>query len=56
MIRVSDLNDDYYVYDEKQHCLRGRSNGKKYEMGTELRVKIVRTDIEQRHIDLALAN
>ena len=56
MVRVSDLNDDYYVYDENQHCLVGRSNGKKYQLGTELKVKVVRTDIEQRHIDLALVN
>lgn len=56
MVRVSDLNDDYYVYDEKQHCLVGRSNGKKYQLGTEINVKVVRTDIEQRHIDLALVN
>lgn len=54
MVRVSDLKDDYYIYDEQQHCLRGRSNGKKYQLGTELKVKVVRTDMEQRHIDLAL--
>ena len=54
MIRVSDLKDDYYNYDERQHCLIGRSKGKKYQMGTELKVKVVRTDMEQRHIDLAL--
>jgi len=56
MIRVSDLNDDYYVYDEKNHCLVGRSNGKKYQMGKEINVKVVRTDIDQRHIDLELVN
>jgi ribonuclease R len=56
MIRVSDLDDDYYVYDEKQHCLVGRSNGKKYQLGKEINVKVVRTDIAQRHIDLALVN
>jgi ribonuclease R len=54
MVRVSDLNDDYYIYDEKQHCLVGRSNGRKFQMGTEVRVKVVKTDIEQRHIDLQM--
>lgn len=54
MIRVSELKDDYYIYDEKNHLLRGRSTGKKYQLGTEVRVKVVRTDIEQRQIDLAL--
>ncbi len=56
MIRVSELKDDYYVYDEKNHWLIGRSNGKKYELGKEIKVKVVRTDIEQRHIDLTLVN
>ncbi len=56
MVRVSDLNDDYYVYDEKQHCLIGRSNGRKFQLGTEIRVKVVKTDIEQRHIDLQLVD
>ncbi len=54
MIRVSDLKDDYYVYDEKNHWLMGRSNRKKYKLGKEIRVKVVRTDIKQRHIDLEL--
>lgn len=54
MIRVSDLNDDYYVYDEKRHCLVGRNKGKEYQLGKEIRVKVVRTDVEQRQIDLQL--
>ncbi len=56
MVRVSDLNDDYYVYDEKRHALVGRSNGKIYQLGKEIRVKVVRTDIEQRQIDLQLVD
>ncbi|MFH5832828.1 ribonuclease R [Halalkalibaculum sp. DA3122] len=54
MLKVSELNDDYYVYDQKQHCLVGRNQGKKYQLGKEMKVRVVRTDIEQRHIDLAL--
>lgn len=54
MVKVSELKDDYYVYDEKQHCLVGRHTGKKYQLGKEIKVKVVRTDVEQRHIDLTL--
>ncbi len=54
MIRVSDLSDDYYVYDEKRHCLVGRHKGKEYQLGKEIRVKVVKTDIERRQIDLQL--
>lgn len=56
MIRVSDLKDDYYVYDEKRHCLVGRNKGKKYQLGKEIRVKVVRADVEQRQIDLQLVD
>jgi ribonuclease R len=54
MIRVSDLSDDYYEYDEKRHCLIGRNHGKKYQLGKEIRVKVVRTDVKARQIDLKL--
>ncbi|MDZ7773536.1 MAG: ribonuclease R [Balneolaceae bacterium] len=56
MVRVSDLNDDYYVYDEKRHLLQGRNKGKKYQLGKEIRVKVVKTDVEQRQIDLKLVD
>ena len=56
MIRVSDLKDDYYVYDEKRHCLVGKNKGKKYQLGKEIRVKVVRADVEQRQIDLQLVD
>jgi ribonuclease R len=56
MVRVSDLSDDYYEYDEKRHCLVGRNHGKKYQLGKEIRVKVVNTDIKARQIDLKLVD
>lgn len=56
MVRVSDLDDDYYEYDEKQHCLIGRNHGNKYQLGKEVRVKVVRTDVKARQIDLKLVD
>ncbi len=55
MIRVSDLKDDYYIYHPKQHCLIGRSKGKKYRLGDSISVKVTRTDLEKRQIDLTLS-
>jgi len=51
MIAVRELDDDFYVYDQSMHQLRGRSKGKTYRLGSEIKVKVVRTDIEQRQID-----
>jgi len=56
MVRVSDLNDDYYVYDPQFHCLTGRSKGKKYRLGDTIKVKVTRTDLGKRQIDLAIAD
>jgi ribonuclease R len=56
MVRVSDLDDDYYEYDEKRHCLVGKNHGKKYQLGKEIRVTVVNTDVKARQIDLKLVN
>ena len=55
MIRVSDLKDDYYVYHPKMHCLTGKSKGKNYRLGDAISIKVVRTDLEKRQIDLELS-
>lgn len=54
MIRVSDLRDDYYVFNPDLHCLIGRSKGKKYRLGDTIKAKVVRTDLDKRQIDLSL--
>lgn len=56
MVRVSDLDDDYYEYDEQRHCLVGKNHGKKYQLGKEIRVKVVNTDLKARQIDLKLVD
>ena len=56
MIRVSDLKDDYYIYNPNLHCLVGRSKGKKFRLGDSINAKVTRTDLEKRQIDLAIAD
>ena len=56
MVRVSDLTDDYYEYDQKQHCLIGKNHGKKYQLGKEIKVTVVNTDLKARQIDLKLVD
>jgi len=55
MIRLADLNDDYYEYDEKNYCVVGRRTRKIYTLGDQVRVKVKKTDIDRRLIDLVLA-
>ncbi|MBP3192349.1 ribonuclease R [Natronogracilivirga saccharolytica] len=51
MIAIRDLDDDYYVYDQSLHQLRGRSRGNVFRLGDDITVTVARTDIDQRQID-----
>lgn len=56
LVRVRDMADDYYLFDEKQYLLRGRSRGKIYRLGDHVRVRVVGVDPENRDIDFALVD
>ncbi len=55
MLHVRDLEDDYYMYDEKKYALIGRETGKQYRLGDAVQVKVVRVNSEEREIDFTLA-
>ena len=56
MIPIRDLDDDYYVFDEKNYCLVGRRHHRRYQLGDELRVQIAKTNLDKKQLDFALAD
>lgn len=54
LIRVRDLEDDYYLFDEKNYALIGRTHRHRYRLGDKVRVQVVRVDPEEREIDFRL--
>jgi len=54
LVRLDDLTDDYYVYDEETFSLRGRNNKRGYRLGDRLRVKVKAASKEAKTIDFAL--
>jgi ribonuclease R len=56
LIHISNITDDYYIYDEKLHSLIGERLRKVYRLGDKIVVKVVKTDIETRTIDFAIAD
>jgi ribonuclease R len=54
MIRISDLPDDYWIYDERAMSLRGQRTGRKISLGDIARVQIVSVNISSRRMDLRL--
>jgi ribonuclease R len=54
LVHISNMLDDYYIYDEKHHSLMGERLRKVYRLGDEIRVKVAKTNIETRTIDFEL--
>jgi len=55
MIRLANLPDDYYVYDEKNFQVVGKSTKKKYRLGDTLKILVEGIDVERRLINYKLA-
>lgn len=56
LVRVADMNDDYYDFDEKNMRLIGSKTKKMITLGDKVSVRVVNTDIDRRTIDLEFAD
>lgn len=54
LIRLRDMVDDYYIFDEKGYSLHGERTNNIYRLGDTVEVKIIRINEEKRGIDLSL--
>ena len=54
MARLMDLKDDYYEFDERNFRVIGRRRKKIYRLGDQVSVRIKKTDIDRRLIDLTI--
>ena len=54
MIRLSDLTDDFYEFDDRNYRVIGRRRKKIYRLGDAIKVRIKKTDIDRRLIDLSM--
>ena len=56
LVHVSSMTDDYYLFNEKAHELKGENTRKTYRLGDKVEVQVVRVDLERRQIDFALVD
>jgi ribonuclease R len=54
MVRLRELRDDNYYFDEDNYCLRGRKSGKILTLGDKVRIEIKRADLVKKQLDFAL--
>jgi ribonuclease R len=56
LLHVTELGNDYFIYDKARHEMAGERTGVRYRLGDRLTVKLVRVDLETTKIDFTLAN
>lgn len=56
MIRVANLKDDYYIYDESQYMMIGEHTKKTYKLGQKIMVEVMDADKLLRTIDFDIVS
>ena len=54
LVHVTSLPDDYYIYDNVHHCMKGERTGRRFALGDELEVMVSRVDLDDKKIDFEL--
>ncbi len=56
LVHITALGNDYYHFDPAGHRLRGERTGQTYRLGDEVRIKVVRVDLDERKMDFELVD
>ncbi len=56
LVHVSSLSDDFYLFESSRRQLIGRRSRKRFSIGDEVRVFVVRVDAFKRQVDFAIAS
>ena len=54
LVRISELRDDYYIFDEQHYELVGEMTRKTFKLGQPIRVQVASTDRLLRTVDFIL--
>ncbi len=51
LVRLRDLSDDFYIFDEKRMEMVGQNKKRKYRLGDKIKIKVKGVDLSRRNID-----
>ncbi len=54
LVRMRDISDDFYIFNEKKLELVGQKKKKKYRLGDKVKIKVKMVDLERKTIDYIL--
>lgn len=56
LIRLRDLDDDFYIYDEKKYAIIGKRTKKIYRLGDKVTVKLVKVNSDKMELDFTIVD
>jgi len=54
MVRIREMKDDTYFFDEDNYCLRGRKASNVYTLGDAVRIEVKGADLAKKQLDFIL--
>ncbi len=54
LIKLRDLMDDSYSYDQKNHLVQGSKTGNQYQLGDEVTIKVMKANLIQKQLDFKI--
>lgn len=54
LVSITELEDDYYEFDEKNYCIAGRHHHKTYQLGDKVTVRVAKANLVARQLDYEL--
>lgn len=55
LVHISSISDDYYEFNDRNYTLVGVHSGRKFAIGDEVEVQLVRVDVNEAKIDFELS-
>ena len=54
LIRMSDLGNDYFIFEKEQYRIIGKNTRVRYTLGDKIRIRVKSVDVERKSIDYEL--
>jgi len=56
LVSIRDLDDDFYEFDEKNYCIRGRRSHRVYRLGDPVQIQVTRADLVKKQLDYVIVD
>ena len=56
LVHITTMADDYYMFRDTDHALRGERTKRVYKLGDRVEVQLIKVDMDRRQVNLALTD